>query len=144
MMTGVISGSSTANVVTTGTFTIPLMKRIGYPAVKAGATEVAASVNGQLMPPVMGAAAFIMATFINVPYSELIVHALVPAVLTYIGLFYVVHLEALKLGLKGAPRAELPRSEEHTSELQSLMRISYAVFCLKKKIKPKTKYNLKH
>jgi TRAP transporter 4TM/12TM fusion protein len=85
LLTGVISGSSTANVVTTGTFTIPLMKKVGYPAVKAGATEVAASVNGQLMPPIMGAAAFIMATFINVPYSQLIVYAIVPAVLTYLG-----------------------------------------------------------
>ncbi|WP_348767100.1 TRAP transporter permease [uncultured Salinisphaera sp.] len=108
LLTGVISGSSTANTVTTGTFTIPLMKRVGYPPVKAGATEVAASVNGQLMPPIMGAAAFIMATFIDVPYSQLIIYALVPAVLTYLGLLYVVHLEALKLGLEGLPRAELP------------------------------------
>jgi TRAP transporter 4TM/12TM fusion protein len=108
LLTGVISGSSTANVVTTGTFTIPLMKRIGYPPVKAGATEVAASVNGQLMPPIMGAAAFIMATFINIPYSQLIVYAAVPAILTYLGLLLVVHLEALKLNLKGLPRAELP------------------------------------
>lgn len=108
LLTGVISGSSTANTVTTGTFTIPLMKKVGYPGVKAGATEVAASVNGQLMPPIMGAAAFIMATFINVPYSQLIVYAIVPAVLTYLGLLYVVHLEALKLGLRGLPRSELP------------------------------------
>lgn len=108
MLDGVISGSSTANVVTVGTFTIPLMKRIGYPAVKAGAIECASSVNGQLMPPVMGAAAFIMANFINVPYSEIVVHALLPALLTYLGLLFVVHIEALKLGLKGTPRAELP------------------------------------
>lgn len=108
LLTGVISGSSTANVVTTGTFTIPLMKRVGYPAVKAGATEVAASVNGQLMPPIMGAAAFIMATFLNIPYSQLVIYALVPAVLTYLGLLFVVHLEALKLDLKGLPRSELP------------------------------------
>ncbi|NNC23156.1 TRAP transporter permease [Salinisphaera sp. USBA-960] len=108
LMTGVISGSSTANTVTTGTFTIPLMKRTGYPATKAGAIEVAASVNGQLMPPIMGAAAFIMATFLNIPYSELITYAIVPAALTYIGLLFVVHLEALKLGLEGMPRAELP------------------------------------
>jgi len=108
LLTGMISGSSTANTVTTGTFTIPLMKKVGYPAVKAGATEVAASVNGQLMPPIMGAAAFIMATFINVPYSQLVIYAIVPAVLTYLGLLFVVHLEALKLGLKGLPRSELP------------------------------------
>lgn len=108
LLTGIISGSSTANVVTTGTFTIPLMRRIGYPAVKAGATEVAASVNGQLMPPVMGAAAFIMASFLNIPYSELIIYAAVPALLAYAGLLFVVHLEALKLGLEGVPRRELP------------------------------------
>ncbi len=108
LLTGVVSGSSVANVVTTGTFTIPLMKKAGYPAVKAGATECAASVNGQLMPPVMGAAAFIMAVFVNIPYSQLIVYAIVPALLTYAGLFYLVHLEAIKLGLKGMPRAELP------------------------------------
>jgi TRAP transporter 4TM/12TM fusion protein len=108
LMTGVISGSSTANVVTTGTFTIPLMRRVGYPAVKAGATEVAASVNGQLMPPVMGAAAFIMANFLNIPYSELIIYAAVPALLAYAGLLFVVHLEAVKLGLEGVPRSELP------------------------------------
>ena len=108
LLTGVISGSSTANVVTTGTFTIPLMKRVGYPAVKAGATECAASVNGQLMPPVMGAAAFIMASFLNIPYSQLIIYAFVPAILAYVGLLYVVHLEAVKLNLHGLPRAELP------------------------------------
>lgn len=108
MLDGVISGSSTANVVTVGTFTIPLMKRIGYPAVKAGAIECAASVNGQLMPPVMGAAAFIMANFIGMPYSQIVIHALVPALLTYLGLMFVVHIEAVKLGLKGTPRSELP------------------------------------
>ena len=108
LFTGVISGSSTANVVTTGTFTIPLMKRVGYPANKAGAVEVAASVNGQLMPPVMGAAAFIMANFLNIPYSQIVLYAIVPALLTYIGLIYVVHLEALKLDLKPLARADLP------------------------------------
>ncbi len=108
MLTGIISGSSIANVVTTGTFTIPLMKRVGYPPEKAGATEVASSVNGQLMPPVMGAAAFIMADFLQIPYSKLIIYAFVPAILTYFGLFLVVHLEAIKLGLKGLPRHELP------------------------------------
>ncbi len=109
MLTGIISGSSIANVVTTGTFTIPLMKRVGYPPEKAGATEVAASTNGQLMPPVMGAAAFIMAEFLGIPYAQLILYAAVPAILSYIALFYVVHVEALKLGLKGLPREELPR-----------------------------------
>lgn len=108
MLTGVISGSSIANVVTTGTFTIPLMKRVGYTPEKAAATEVAASTNGQLMPPVMGAAAFIMADFLGIPYAKLIVYAAVPAVLSYIALFYVVHLEALKLDIKSLPKAELP------------------------------------
>lgn len=108
MLTGIVSGSSTANTVTTGTFTIPLMKKVGYPPVKAGAIECAASVNGQLMPPVMGAAAFIMATFLNIPYSQIIIYAIVPALLTYFGLLVTVHLEALKLNLSGMPKAELP------------------------------------
>lgn len=108
MMTGVISGSSIANVVTTGTFTIPLMKRVGYPPEKAAATEVAASTNGQLMPPVMGAAAFVMADFLGLPYAQIIMHAVVPAVVSYIGLFAVTHFEALKLDLRGLPRSDLP------------------------------------
>ena len=107
-MTGAISGSSIANVVTTGTFTIPVMKRTGMPAVKAGAIEVAASTNGQLMPPIMGAAAFIIAEFIGISYFEVIVHALIPALISYAALFYISHLEALKLGLTGMPRADLP------------------------------------
>lgn len=107
-MTGIVSGSSVSNVVTTGTFTIPLMKRVGYPAEKAGGIEVAASSNGQLMPPVMGAAAFIMATFLNIPYTTLILAALVPALLAYLALFVTVHIEALKMNLKGVPREELP------------------------------------
>src|SRR5699024_1075325 len=108
MLTGIVSGSSTANTVTTGTFTIPLMKRVGYPSVKAGAIECAASVNGQLMPPIMGAAAFIMATFLNIPYSQIIIYAIIPALLTYMGLLATVHVEALKLELKGMPKSELP------------------------------------
>lgn len=108
LLTGIISGSSTANTVTTGTFTIPLMKRVGYPPIKAGAIECAASTNGQLMPPIMGAAAFIMATFLNIPYSELIIYALVPALLSYLGLLFMVHLEALKMNLAGMPKADLP------------------------------------
>jgi TRAP transporter 4TM/12TM fusion protein len=107
-MTGMVSGSSLANVVTTGTFTIPLMKRSGYPAHKAGAVEVAVSTNGQLMPPVMGAAAFIIAEFTGLPYLEVVKAAFVPAVIAYLALFYIVHLEALKLGLEGLPREELP------------------------------------
>jgi TRAP transporter 4TM/12TM fusion protein len=105
-MTGMISGSSVANVVTTGTFTIPLMKRVGYPAVKAGAIECAAGVNGQLMPPVMGAAAFLMAEYVGITYAEVCKHALLPALLTYGALFYVVDLEAVKAGMSGIPRTK--------------------------------------
>ena len=107
-MTGMISGSSIANVVTTGTFTIPVMRRIGMPAVKAGAIEVAASTNGQLMPPIMGAAAFIIAEFIGISYFEVVAAAAIPAALSYIALLYISHLEAKKLGLSGLPRAEIP------------------------------------
>ncbi len=102
-MTGVISGSSIANVVTTGTFTIPLMKRVGYPAVKAGAVECAASVNGQIMPPVMGAAAFLIAEYVGISYADVVKHAFFPALLTYGSLFYIVDIEAMKMGLKGLP-----------------------------------------
>ncbi|MDO6725837.1 TRAP transporter permease [Cognatishimia sp. 1_MG-2023] len=101
MMTGMISGSSIANTVTTGTFTIPLMKRIGFPAEKAGAVEVASSTNGQLTPPVMGAAAFLMVEYVNIPYIEVVKHAFLPAVISYIALLYIVHLESLKMGLEG-------------------------------------------
>jgi TRAP transporter 4TM/12TM fusion protein len=94
--TGLISGSSIANVVTTGTFTIPLMKRVGFTSEKAGAVEVSSSVNGQIMPPVMGAAAFLMVEFVGVSYLEVIKHAFIPAVISYIALVYIVHLEALK------------------------------------------------
>ncbi|MBR9842200.1 MAG: TRAP transporter permease [Rhodobacteraceae bacterium] len=101
MMTGMISGSSIANTVTTGTFTIPLMKRIGFPAEKAGAVEVASSTNGQLTPPVMGAAAFLMVEYVNIPYIDVVKHAFLPAVISYIALLYIVHLEALKMNMKG-------------------------------------------
>jgi len=111
-LTGIISGSSIANVVTTGTFTIPLMKRVGYPPEKAGAVEVAASVNGQIMPPVMGAAAFLMVEYVGIPYTEVIRHAFVPAIITYIALLYIVHLEALKAGMQGLPRRGTDRSPQ--------------------------------
>ena len=103
-MSGLYSGSSIANVVTTGTFTIPLMKRTGFSAEKAGAIEVASSTNGQLTPPVMGAAAFLIAEFTGVPYHDLIKIAVLPALVSYIALVYIVHLEALKMGLKGLPK----------------------------------------
>lgn len=99
-LTGMISGSSIANVVTTGTFTIPMMKRVGFSAEKAGAVEVASSVNGQIMPPVMGAAAFLMVEYVGIPYVEIIKHAFLPAAISYIALLYIVHLEALKLNMQ--------------------------------------------
>jgi len=100
-MTGLVSGSSIANVVTTGTFTIPLMKKVGFSAEKAGAVEVASSTNGQLTPPVMGAAAFLMVEYVGISYIEVIKHAFLPAIISYIALVYIVHLEACKMGLKG-------------------------------------------
>jgi len=107
-MTGLISGSSIANTVTTGTFTIPIMKKSGFSKEKAGAIEVSASVNGQIMPPVMGAAAFVMASFIGVTYFEIVKHAFLPAIISYVALFYISHLEALKLGLKGMDDIDVP------------------------------------
>ncbi len=107
-LTGLVSGSSIANIVTTGTFTIPLMKKVGYPATKAAAVEVAASTDGQLAPPIMGAAAFIIAEYVNVPYVDVIKAAAIPAFASYAALFYITHIEASKLGLKGMPRNELP------------------------------------
>jgi TRAP transporter 4TM/12TM fusion protein len=99
-LNGLISGSSVSNVVSGGIFTIPLMKKSGYGGVKAGAIETMSSVNGQIMPPVMGAAAFLMVEYVGIPYSEIVKNAILPATLSYIGLFYIVHLEALKLGMK--------------------------------------------
>ena len=107
-LTGMISGSSVANTVTTGTFTIPIMKKTGLPPVKAGAVEVAASVNGQIMPPIMGAAAFVMAELLGISYLTVVTHAFLPAVISYIALFYISHLEALKLDIKGLPENEIP------------------------------------
>ena len=107
-MTGMISGSSVANTVTTGTFTIPIMKKTGFSKEKAGAIEVSSSVNGQIMPPVMGAAAFVMASFIGVTYFEVVKHAFLPAIISYIALFYISHLEALKLNLKGMDEKDVP------------------------------------
>ncbi len=103
-MTGMISGSSIANVVTTGTFTIPLMKKVGFSKEKAGAIEVASSTNGQLTPPIMGAAAFLMVEYVGIPFIEVIKHAFLPAIISYIALVYIVHLEAMKAGMTGLPR----------------------------------------
>jgi TRAP transporter 4TM/12TM fusion protein len=120
-MTGMISGSSVANTVTTGTFTIPLMKRVGYTAVKAGAIECAAGVNGQLMPPVMGAAAFLIAEYVGITYADVVKHAFVPAFLTYGALFYIVDIEAAKAGLRGLPRSST--ASIYHSVLRGLMTI---------------------
>ena len=98
-LNGMISGSSVSNVVSGGIFTIPLMKKAGYGGVKAGAIETMSSVDGQIMPPVMGAAAFLMVEYVGIPYSDIVRHAFLPAILSYLGLFYIVHLEALKLGM---------------------------------------------
>ncbi|WP_299851116.1 TRAP transporter fused permease subunit [uncultured Roseovarius sp.] len=107
-LTGMISGSSIANTVTTGAFTIPVMKKTGFPGDKAGAIEVSASINGQLMPPIMGASAFIIAEFIGISYYDVIVHAMIPAFIAYLSLFYISHLESLKMGLVGLPKSDLP------------------------------------
>jgi TRAP transporter 4TM/12TM fusion protein len=104
-LNGLISGSSVSNVVSGGIFTIPLMSKAGYGGVKAGAIETASSVNGQIMPPVMGAAAFLMVEYVGIPYTDIVKHAFLPAVISYIALFYIVHLEALKLGLEPMARA---------------------------------------
>ena len=107
-LTGLVSGSSIANVVTTGTFTIPLMKKVGYPAKTAAATEVAASTNGQLMPPIMGAAAFIMAEYLGIGYMDVIKAAAIPAFVSYFALFYITHLEASRLGMTGLSDDQVP------------------------------------
>ncbi len=108
-LTGLVSGSSIANVVTTGTFTIPLMKKVGYPGKIAAATEVAASTNGQLMPPIMGAAAFIIAEYLSIPYLDVVKAAAIPAFVSYFALFYITHLEASKLGMRGLSKPDIPR-----------------------------------
>ena len=104
-LNGLISGSSVSNVVSGGIFTIPLMAKAGYGGIKAGAIETSSSVNGQIMPPVMGAAAFLMVEYVGIPYTDVVKHAFLPAVISYIALFYIVHLEALKLGLEPTARA---------------------------------------
>ena len=130
-MTGLISGSSIANTVTTGTFTIPIMKKTGFSKEKAGAIEVSSSVNGQIMPPVMGAAAFVMASFIGVTYFEVVKHAFLPAIISYIALFYISHLEALKLNLKGMDADEVPNLKKtFLSGLHFLIPIFVLVYLL--------------
>ncbi len=130
-MTGLISGSSIANTVTTGTFTIPIMKKTGFSKEKAGAIEVSSSVNGQIMPPVMGAAAFVMASFIGVTYFEVVKHAFLPAIISYIALFYISHLEALKLNLKGMNEEDVPNLKKtFLSGLHFLIPIFVLIYLL--------------
>jgi len=130
-MTGMISGSSIANVVTTGTFTIPLMKRVGFSSEKAGAIEVASSTNGQLTPPIMGTAAFLMVEYVGVSYIEVIKHAFLPAVISYIALIYIVHLEALKAGMKGLKRtAKLNKVDKLISICSVLIVLGVLVWVL--------------
>ncbi|NOR62923.1 MAG: TRAP transporter fused permease subunit [Rhodobacteraceae bacterium] len=124
--TGLISGSSIANTVTTGTFTIPLMKRVGFSAEKAGAVEVASSTNGQLTPPVMGAAAFLMVEYVGISYLEVVKNAFLPAIISYIALVYIVHLEACKMGLEGLPR---PGAKKTVSQRIMGLVLGVAVFC---------------
>jgi len=107
-LNGVVSGSSVSNVVSGGIFTIPLMKRTGLSGVKAGAIEAASSINGQIMPPVMGAAAFLMVEYVGIPYSEIVKHAALPAIASYLSLLYIVHLEAVKIGAQPLPREHVP------------------------------------
>ena len=109
---GMVSGSSVANTVGSGSITIPMMKKLGYKPEFAGAVEAAASTGGQIMPPIMGAAAFLMAEYVGVPYSNIIIRAILPAVLYFLGIFIAVHLEAKKLGLRGVPKEMLPRVGE--------------------------------
>ena len=106
-MTGLISGSSIANVVTTGTFTIPLMRKVGFSKETAGAVEVASSVNGQIMPPVMGAAAFLMVEYLGISYNSVVKHAFIPAVISYIALLYIVHIEAVKNNMRTLPKRHI-------------------------------------
>ena len=130
-MTGLISGSSIANTVTTGTFTIPIMKKTGFSKEKAGAIEVSSSVNGQLMPPVMGAAAFVMASFLGVTYFEVVKHAFLPAIISYVALFYISHLEALKLNLKGMDEVDIPNLKKtFLSGLHFLIPIFVLIYML--------------
>ncbi|MCB1511411.1 MAG: TRAP transporter permease [Hyphomicrobiaceae bacterium] len=109
---GSVSGSAVANVMTTGTFSIPLMKRIGYRPAFAGAVEAVASTGGQIMPPIMGAAAFVMAEFLGVAYATVAMYALIPALLYFLAVFFAVHFEAKRLGMEGLPRSELPSTRK--------------------------------
>lgn len=125
---GMVSGSSVGNTVTTGSVTIPMMKRTGYKPEFSGAVEAAASTGGQIMPPIMGAAAFLMAEYMGIPYSQVALKAILPAVLYFAGIYIAVHLEAKKLGLKGIPKEELPRIMHLIPRIYLLLPLVILVF----------------
>ena len=127
-MEGMVSGSSVANTVGSGSVTIPLMKKTGYKPEFAGAVEAAASTGGQIMPPIMGAAAFLMADYVQVPYSTIAVKAILPAVLYFTGIFVAVHLEAKKLGLKGLPKEELPKLKPLLKQVYLLLPLVLLIY----------------
>ena len=125
---GMVSGSSVGNTVTTGSMTIPMMKKTGYDKNFSGAVEAAASTGGQIMPPIMGAAAFLMADYLGVPYSNIIVRAILPACLYFLGVFLSVHLEAKRLGLKGLSKDQLPRIKELMKESYLLLPLAILIY----------------
>ena len=125
---GMVSGSSVGNTVTTGSMTIPMMKKTGYDKNFSGAVEAAASTGGQIMPPIMGAAAFLMADYLGVPYSNIIVRAILPACLYFLGVFLSVHLEAKRLGLKGLSKDQLPRVKELMKESYLLLPLAILIY----------------
>ncbi|MEB3806492.1 MAG: TRAP transporter fused permease subunit, partial [Desulfurococcales archaeon] len=133
---GMLSGSSVANVFTTGTFTIPLMKRSGFPPEVAGAIEASASTGGQIMPPIMGAAAFIMASFIGRPYGDIVIAAFVPAFIYFASLYYFVDLEAKRLGLRGLSKEELPDARSLARKLYLLSPIVLITILLVLRLPP--------
>lgn len=127
-MEGMVSGSSVANTVGSGAVTIPLMKKSGYSPEFAAAAEASASTGGQIMPPIMGAAAFLMADYVNLPYSQIVTKAILPAVLYFTGIFISVHLEAKKLGLRGLDRSELPKVKPMLKKLYLLLPLVLLVY----------------
>ena len=127
---GMVSGSSVGNTVTTGSVTIPMMKKTGYEGEFAGAVEAAASTGGQIMPPIMGAAAFLMAEMVGVPYSSIVIKAILPAVLYFIGIFLMVHLRAQRLGLKGIPKSELPKAKQIIPKIYLLLPLAVLIYLI--------------
>ena len=125
---GMVSGSSVGNTVTTGSVTIPMMKKTGYKGEFAGAVEAAASTGGQIMPPIMGAAAFLMSEYMGIPYSQVALKAILPAVLYFVGIYIAVHLEARKLGLKGIPREQLPEFKKLLPKIYLLLPLVLLVY----------------